>query len=117
MDMNRNVLLRNPDDASSAEVARMNRFWGDESWRDAAYSTRNLFDLEMKSDNANQALSDAFRKRLRDVAGFGYVPDALPMRNSIGRVIYYLVFASPKEVAGRIVTDIFAKYRTRGLTN
>ena len=115
MDMNRNVLLRNPDAAALDETARLTRFWGDESWREAAYSRRNLFDLEMKAGDSNQAVVDAFRLRLKEVGGFGYVPEAIPMRNSLGFTIYYLIFASPKQVAGNIARDIFRKYQDRGL--
>jgi hypothetical protein len=45
------------------------------------------------------------------VAGFGYVADPLPMRNSTNSVVYYLFLASPKAVAEKIIKDIFAKYR------
>lgn len=64
---------------------------------------------------ANRVIAEAFQKRLRDVAGFKFVPDPMPMRNSTGSVVYYLFFASPKETGAKIVNDIFAKYRDRGL--
>jgi len=32
-DMNRNVLWRKPDEVSRSQIKRMNRFWGDGSWR------------------------------------------------------------------------------------
>src|SRR5260370_23917799 len=38
MDMNMNVLLWRPERASQNDIARMNAFWGDDSWRAAAYS-------------------------------------------------------------------------------
>jgi hypothetical protein len=56
----------------------------------------------------------AFRKRLKEVAGFKYVPDPIPMKNKSGATIYYLFFASQKPVAAGIVTSIFNKYRNRG---
>jgi hypothetical protein len=59
----------------------------------------------------NDAIVAAFRRRLREVAGFGYVPAPLPMRNSRNAVVYYLFLASPKAVAEKIITDIFDKYR------
>ena len=113
MDMNRNILWRNPDDVTPEQLHRMSAFWGDDSWRTAAYHRRNLFDIEMKAENANQAVVDAFRTRLKEVAGFGYVPEALPMRNTAGFVVYYLVFASANATGGHIVTDIFDRYRDR----
>lgn len=113
MDMNRNVLWRNPDKVSADQAARLNTFWGDESWREAAYSTAwNLFgDPEKQS---NEVIARAFQKRLMDQAGFDYVPEPLPMQNSVGATVYYLFFAAQKPVAKKIVDDIFSKYRERG---
>ncbi len=112
-DMNRNVLWRNPEKVSPAQADRMTAFWGDDSWRKVAYdTTRNLFGWEEKTDN--DTVAQAFRERLRKVAGFKHVPAPLPMRNSKGAVIYYLFFASHKPVADQIVKDIFEKYQSRG---
>jgi len=113
-DMNRNVLWMNPKDVEQDQIERMNTFWGDDSWRPVAYSTSgNLFGFEEKTDNITVA--KAFQKRLRDVAGFSYVPEPLPMRNSKSAIIYYLFFASQKPVAANIVTQIFSKYKNRGI--
>jgi three-Cys-motif partner protein len=91
----------------------MTAFWGDESWRQVAYTTtRDLFDHPEKEDNA--VVAEGFRQRLLNVAGFKHVPDPLPMRNSKGATVYYLFFASQKPAAEDIVTDIFNKYRLRG---
>jgi len=112
-DMNRNVLWRNPDKVDPQQMARMTAFWGDDSWRQAAYSTEgNLFGWEEKTDN--DAVAEAFRTRLKKVAGFKHVPEPIPMRNNKGAIVYYLFFASQKPVAENIVKDIFNKYRTRG---
>ena len=112
-DMNRNVLWRNPDKVDPQQMARMTAFWGDDSWRQAAYTTEsNLFGWEEKMDN--YAVAEAFRMRLKKVAGFKYVPEPIPMRNNKGAIVYYLFFASQKPVAENIVKDIFNKYRTRG---
>jgi hypothetical protein len=54
---------------------------------------------------------EAFRDRLKKAAGFRFVPDPLPMRNSNNAVVYYLFFASQKPVAEKIIHEIFAKYR------
>jgi three-Cys-motif partner protein len=112
-DMNRNVLWRTPDSADPADIARMNRFWGDESWRAVAYSTTtNLFGWEEKTDN--DTIAEAFRHRMRDVARFRNVPAPLPMRNSRNAVVYYLFFASQNDAANHIVEDIFRPYRAGG---
>jgi hypothetical protein len=52
-------------------------------------------------------------KRLRSEAGFEYVPEPLPMRNSTNAVVYYLFFASHNKVAGKIVEHIVNKYKDR----
>lgn len=110
MDINRNVLRRNPTATSASQADRLTRYWGDESWRKAGYSTTgNLFGYEEKT--SNEALANAFRERLKTVAGFEYVPQPMPMKNSKGAVVYYLYFASQKPVAARIVRDIFKKYQ------
>jgi hypothetical protein len=58
----------------------------------------------------NKQIVDAFRERLKKVAGFGFVPEPLLMRHSRNAIVYYLFFASPKAVADKIITDIFGKY-------
>lgn len=112
MDMNRNVLWEDHSRVSPSERTRMDNFWGDESWREAAYSTtRDLFGYEHKTDNPTVA--KAYCQRLRAAAGFGYVAEPLPMRNPRGAVVYYLLFAAHKPVAVKIVRDIFRKYLRR----
>lgn len=113
MDMNRNALWKNPDKVTSEQASRMTRFWGDESWREAAYSTsRNLFGEPEKEPN--EIVADRFRMRLTKTAGFKRVPEPLAMRNSRGAVVYYLFFASQVGVAENIVNDIFTKHKNRG---
>jgi three-Cys-motif partner protein len=113
MDMNRNVLWRNPERVSGERRARLTAFWGDESWAQAAYSTTgNLFGFPEKG--SNDSVAEAFRQRLLNVAGFKRVPNPIPMRNSGGATVYYLFFASQVGVAEDIVNDIFTKYRERG---
>jgi three-Cys-motif partner protein len=114
MDANMNVLWRKPDRVSDVQSLRLDKAWGDHSWREIAYSkSPGLFgDFETKADN--ETVAEAFRERLQKVAGFKYVPPPLPMRNDQGSVIYYLYFASPNETGGGIVRDIFNKYRNEG---
>jgi three-Cys-motif partner protein len=115
MDMNMNVLWTNPEAVAPAQVARMNAFWGDDSWHKAAYrSEPELFESRERK-TTNEEVAEAYRQRLKDVAGFRYVPAPLPMRNSNGAVIYYLFFASPNEKGAKIVDDIFNAYRKRGI--
>ena len=112
MDMNRNAIWRDPEKVPKVGIERMNRFWGDESWRAAAYGEaqqRSLFGPEIVKQG-NEEIVAAFRDRLKKVAGFGYVADPLPMRNSKNAIVYYLFLASPKAVAEKIIRDIFRKY-------
>jgi three-Cys-motif partner protein len=112
MDMNMNVLKHNQENVPPEQSERMTRYWGDESWKSAAYSTTgNLFGYEEKTDN--EAITEAFRDRLLSVAGFKHVSRPLAMRNSRDAVVYYLFFASPKPVALEIIEDIFKKHEKR----
>jgi three-Cys-motif partner protein len=111
-DMNRNVLWRNPEGVDPADVDRMIRYWGDDSWKKIAYTTEgNLFGEPEKEEN--EAIAEGFRERLRKIAGFKHVPKPLPMRNTKGAIVYYLFFASQKPTAQNIIEDIFKKYRNR----
>ena len=114
MDMNRNAIWRNPEKVPQDGIERMNKFWGDESWRNAAYvesKQQSLFFEPDKEKQSNGVIVAAFRDRLKRVAGFDFVPDPLPMRNSRNAVVYYLFLASPKAVAEKIIIDIFNKHR------
>ena len=111
-DMNRNVLWHDPEGVEESQIARMNSFWDDESWRMIAYQTTgNLFGYPEKKPN--EVVAEVFLHRLKEVAGFERVPQPLPMRNSKGAIVYYLFFASQKDTAENIVRDIFEKYRKR----
>jgi three-Cys-motif partner protein len=114
MDVNMNVLLKNPQRIPSSQIERMNEAWGDHSWREIAYQKiPTLFgDSETKADN--ETIAEAFRQRLHNVAGFKFVPPPIPMRNDQGATVYYLYFASPSKTGAHIVTTIFNKYRDRG---
>lgn len=111
MGMNRNVLRRDPAGVAEAQKARMNIVWGDDSWSSIAYAP-DLFDNPYKQPN--KAIAQAFRARLKRVAGFARVPMPIPMRNGKGAIVYYLFFASQKDTAEHIVADIFGKYENRG---
>ena len=113
MDINRNVLWHDHEKVSSVQRERMTRFWGDESWHNAAYSSAgHLFGELEKTSNAEVA--SAFRKRLKEVAGFKSVPEPIPMRNSNGAIVYYLFFAAQLMLAENIVKDIFRKFEHAG---
>ena len=115
MDMNMNVLWSNPNNVTQRQKDRMNFYWGDDSWREAAYNKEEgLFDI-IEEKATNEVIAEAFRERLERVACFRYVPMPMPMRNTKGAIVYYLFFASPNKTGAKIINDIFAKYRDRGI--
>ncbi len=115
MDANMNVLLRaGPTAASQEQIDRMNTFWGDESWKEAAYKKGQGLFGEMTEKGVNAEVAAAYRKRLQDVAGFKYVPEPLAMLSGTGAVIYYLFFASQNAAGDQIARSIFDKYRKLG---
>jgi three-Cys-motif partner protein len=116
--MNRNVLWRDRQGVAPEQIRRMNAYWGDESWKKVAYTPSaqgELFGPPAEEKASNEAIVEAFRKRLNEVAGFKYVPRPIAMRNSHNAVVYYLYFASQKPVAVEIVRDIFNKYKNKGV--
>lgn len=110
-DININVLHHDPKSVSTSHIARMNAFWGDESWREYAYekAPRLFGDVDLEKVS-NPRFAGAFRERLMKVAGFRRVPEPLPMRNRNRSAVYYLFFASQKDTAENIVTYIFDKF-------
>jgi len=115
MDANMNVLWRNPEKVAEDQLTRMDKVWGDRSWREAAYRSQPGLFGEMEEKTDNDAIAEAFRVRLKDVAGFEYVPEPMPMRNERGAVVYYLFHASPNRTGANIVEYIFEKHRSRGI--
>jgi three-Cys-motif partner protein len=112
-DINRNALWRARDKVKPEQAARLTSFWGDESWKEIAYDTHSdLFSHPEKRDN--ETVADAFRQRLKNVAGFKHVLEPMAMRNKSKAVVYYLYFASPDDTGKKIVEQIFNKYRNRG---
>jgi three-Cys-motif partner protein len=108
MDMNRNALWTNPEGVTSEDQQRMTAFWGDESWRHLVYKGQpTLFGEEyLFKAIGNKPIVQAFRDRLRDVAGFKEVPEPRPMRNSRNADVYYLFFASHNKVGAKIARHL-----------
>lgn len=116
MDANMNVFRADPSKVNPDQLARMNACWGDDSWKELVYdNSGNLFGWNEKIAD-NQTIIKAFQKRLKKVAGFQYIPDPIPMRNTKGATVYYLFFASQKPTARDIVQSIFKKYKDQGAT-
>lgn len=115
MDINRNALRKDPGSVDTEQASRLTRFWGDESWRTSFYAPRpqlSLFEPQGEQKTAtNEQVAEAYRQRLKDVAGFAHVPQPIPMRNSTNAIVYYLFFAAHRPVAQKIVEQIFLPYR------
>jgi three-Cys-motif partner protein len=117
MDMNRNALWTDPRGVNSEMAARLTRFWGDDSWKSAAYRPSrqaNLFGEAATEKASNDAVVAAFRDRLTATAHFASVPPPMPMRNRHNAVVYYLFFASQYTLASKIAGSIFRRYSSRG---
>jgi three-Cys-motif partner protein len=118
MDMNRTALLKNPDVVEQEYIQRMTSYWGDESWKQVAYSDspqRNLFGEGVKEKESNKAIAEGFRERLQKIAGFKFVPEPIPMRNSTGATLYCLFFASQNSTADKLGRYILNKYKNKGI--
>lgn len=115
MDINRSVLRSDP---SPRKVEEMNRFWGDASWREAAYKQEaTLFGSIEDVKVQNWELVQVFRDRLRSAAKFKYVPDPIAMRNTLRSAVYYLFFAGNNETGAKIVRDVFETAASKGTAN
>jgi three-Cys-motif partner protein len=111
--ININVLHRDTETVLPSHIERMNAYWGDESWRDVAYEKSPGLFGPVEEKVSNRRLAEAFRQRLKNVAGFKRVPEPLPMRNKNNSIVYYLFFASQKDTAENIVTYIFDRFGRR----
>jgi three-Cys-motif partner protein len=114
MDMNRNVFWHDFSSVDQADLGRMTALWGDKTWEDFAYDKQPGLFGEMQEKNPTDVVVSGFQDRLKKVAGFAYVPNPIPMRNSRGAVVYYLFFAAHNSTAHKIVAHIFERYARYG---
>ncbi|HUI93048.1 MAG TPA: three-Cys-motif partner protein TcmP [Chitinivibrionales bacterium] len=113
MDINRNALKHEKEKVDDKQILRMNRFWGDETWREVGYTKsqqQDLFGEPRDEKVSNEEFEQTFRKRLKEIAGFKFVPEPMPMRNSNNSIVYYLYFAGQNETGKKIIEGIFKKY-------
>lgn len=109
MDINRNTLRSRLANATDANLSAFQGFRGeDDDWKDKMYQPDLFGDLDKVG--TNRTLACLFQQRLRDVAGFAFVPDPILMKNTKGGELYFLFFASHQPVAQKIVMDIFTKH-------
>jgi three-Cys-motif partner protein len=113
MQMNRNCKQEDTSKILPGERDAMDRFWGDSSWHSTMFrpsAQKTLFGDDEMDKTENKDLVNAYCKRLKEVAGFGFVADPLSMLNSKNAVVYYLIFAGPNKTGWEIVQDIYRKY-------
>ncbi len=109
MDLNRNILSKDPSCMDEGRRQRMRIFWGDDSWQDDLYhepTQTSMFEQHLEK-NENELVASAYLQRLKDVADFKHTAGPFPLKNSRGSDIYYLLFASHNKVGAGIVKDIF----------
>ena len=78
MDMNRNAIWSNPDKAPAGGVDRMNKFWGDDSWRNSAYAEArqgSLFGPELVKQG-NEEIVAAFQRAIEEGRRIRFCPQA-----------------------------------------
>lgn len=115
--MNINVL----HSAGPKQKERLNAYWGDGSWEPIVYEEdpqTSLFGGGRMVKAGNEKIVSAYRDRLLTVAGFKATSAAIPMRNSKGNIVYYLIFATCNERTGataiRQVANHFIKLIENG---
>lgn len=110
MDIVRNILRPSLESIEQSHADRMTKLWGDESWRDVAFKKQpGLFTDEISEPESIQRVLSGFCKRLKKIAGFNFVSEGIPMQNSKNGLLYHLLFATQKEVALNIATDVLRK--------
>lgn len=116
MDINRNCIWDQPEKVSPHHIERMNKYWGDDSWKNLAFRKReSLFgeEIESRTPGASAKIVNGFRDKLKKQAKFEYVPEPLAMRNRSNAIVYYLFFGSQNKAADKITKHLFQKYKER----
>lgn len=104
MDILRNVVRESPEEVDPRQAQRMTAIWGSDDWKPVLYPDA-LFGPQKTQEHRGRALSIAFQERLQGV--FKFVSDYVIMRNTKGAPLYSLIWAGHKDVAMKIVNDVF----------
>ena len=112
MDINRNAARKVIELSDPNQGEKLTKIWGDDSWKELAYTVQEqLFDKPiLVKIRGNETLKQGFMGRLKNQAGFSYVPEPILMRNQQGGPLYFLFFAAHKPIAQSIAQDIFRKW-------
>lgn len=103
------LLLRDPDQFTPSQVARLDEYFGTPAWKDELYKKpqSTLFDMEeQKIENSGVALLNWYRSRLKET--FGFASKAALIRNTKRGHLYYLLLASPNATGVRIANHILS---------
>jgi three-Cys-motif partner protein len=115
MDIVRNILRENLDSIEPEHAARMTMLWGDETWKETAFAKHSGFFGDKTAPNSIDRIVAAFRDRLKSLAGFKHVSEALPMKGPQNVPLYHLIFATQQPVALKIATAVLNK-RAKSVT-
>lgn len=112
MDINRNAARKIIELSDPNQGEKLTKIWGDDSWKELAYTVQDRLFAEpiLIKIRGNETLKQGFMERLKNKAGFAYVPEPILMTNQQGGPLYFLFFASHKPVAQKVAQDIFRKW-------
>jgi len=99
-------LLRKDGQFTEAQRAKLNEYFGTDSWFELLYRVEgDLFGEHVeKVQNAGDVLVRWYRERLK--TAFEYVTTAREVQNTRGRPLYYLIFAGPNETGANIANHV-----------
>ena len=99
-------LLKRSGEFNKKERKKLNRYFGTEEWYDLLYRREAdlLGDHRAKVQQSSDVLVRWYRDRLKNV--FGHVSDAREIQDTLGRPLYYLIFAGPNETGARIANNV-----------
>lgn len=103
-------VLRKDKNYSPEQAARLTRFWGDESWQEAAYATGEMLFADMQCKVDNDRFVQAFCERLKINAGFLGVSKPIPMKSMQNNTIYYLIFASNNKTGVDVINRVANRF-------
>ncbi len=113
MDLNRNNLPARRSELTEDQRSRAEGFLG-QGWEDAIYPRSrqtNMFHVEHEK-LSNDSIMLFYADRLHNQAGFTYVSTPLLFSGN-GAQLYYLILASHKEAAKKIMDHLVRKYREK----
>lgn len=112
MDAHRTVLLADEGKIRPAMRAKMNAYWGDESWLDDLYSLDGMLPMDGLTRRKREpgALIEAFKKRLITIGGYLVVSNGIPMRNTKGNVVYHLLVGSHSAKAAQVIRALEKRF-------